>query len=32
MRQYVVDVFTDKIFSWNPAAVCIMENRIPEEG
>lgn len=31
MRQYVVDAFTDKIFSGNPAAVCIMENWIPEE-
>lgn len=24
MKQYVVDAFTDKIFSGNPAAVCIM--------
>lgn len=24
MKQYIVDAFTDKIFSGNPAAVCIM--------
>ena len=26
MRQYIIDAFTDKIFSGNPAAVCITEN------
>ena len=26
MIQYIVDAFTDKIFSGNPAAVCILEN------
>nr|MCR4658256.1 PhzF family phenazine biosynthesis isomerase [Lachnospiraceae bacterium] len=25
MRQYIVDAFTDKPFSGNPAAVCVME-------
>ena len=25
MIQYVVDAFTDKVFSGNPAAVCVME-------
>lgn len=25
MRQYVVDAFTDKVFSGNPAAVCVMD-------
>lgn len=30
MKQYIVDAFTDKIFSGNPAAVCVME-RWPEE-
>jgi len=25
MKQYVVDAFTDKVFSGNPAAVCIMD-------
>ena len=26
MKQYIVDAFTDKPFSGNPAAVCVMEN------
>ena len=26
MKQYIVDVFTDKIFSGNPAAVCVLDN------
>lgn len=30
MKQYIVDAFTDKPFSGNPAAVCIME-KWPEE-
>ena len=30
MRQYVVDAFTDKVFSGNPAAVCVMDEWIPE--
>ncbi len=30
MKQYVVDAFTDKVFSGNPAAVCVME-RWPED-
>jgi PhzF family phenazine biosynthesis protein len=30
MKQYIVDAFTNKIFSGNPAAVCVME-RWPEE-
>lgn len=25
LKQYIVDAFTDKIFSGNPAAVCVME-------
>ena len=25
MKQYVVDAFTDKIFSGNPAAVCVLD-------
>jgi len=24
MKQYIVDAFTDKPFSGNPAAVCVM--------
>lgn len=31
MKQYVVDAFTDKIFSGNPAAICIMENWLEKE-
>ncbi len=26
MKQYIVDAFTDKIFSGNPAAVCVLDN------
>ena len=26
MKQYIVDAFTDKVFSGNPAAVCIMKS------
>ena len=25
MKQYIVDAFTDKVFSGNPAAVCVMD-------
>ena len=31
MRQYIVDAFTEKIFSGNPAAVCVVEKFPPEE-
>lgn len=31
LRQYVVDAFTDKVFAGNPAAVCVMEQWLPEE-
>ncbi|NCB91376.1 MAG: PhzF family phenazine biosynthesis protein [Clostridia bacterium] len=31
MKQYVVDAFTDKVFSGNPAAVCVMEEWLPDE-
>ena len=30
MKQYIVDAFTDKVFSGNPAAVCIMK-RWPDD-
>ena len=30
MKQYIVDAFTTKVFSGNPAAVCVME-KWPEE-
>ena len=31
MKQYVVDAFTDKVFSGNPAAVCVMDKWLPDE-
>ena len=31
MKQYIVDAFTDKPFSGNPAAVCVMDNWPAEE-
>ena len=31
MKQYVVDAFTDRVFAGNPAAVCVMENWLPDE-
>lgn len=31
MKQYVADAFTDKVFTGNPAAVCIMKKWIPDE-
>ncbi|MCL1858182.1 MAG: PhzF family phenazine biosynthesis protein [Oscillospiraceae bacterium] len=31
MKYYVVDSFTDKIFSGNPAGVCLLENNIDEK-
>lgn len=30
MKQYIVDAFTDKPFSGNPAAVCVMEKWLDE--
>lgn len=31
MKQYIVDAFTDKIFHGNQAAVCVLENWLPEK-
>ena len=31
MKQYVVDAFTDKVFAGNPAAVCVLDEWLPEE-
>lgn len=31
MKQYIVDAFTDKVFSGNPAAVCVMDGWLPDE-
>ena len=30
MKQFIVDAFTDKIFSGNPAAVCVLDKFPPE--
>ena len=31
MKQYIVDAFTDKVFSGNPAAVCVMDGWLSDE-
>ena len=31
MKQYVVDAFTDKVFAGNPAAICVIDQWLPEE-
>lgn len=31
LRQYVVDAFTDRVFTGNPAAVCVMGNWLKDE-
>lgn len=31
MKYYVVDAFSDKLFSGNPAGVCVVENALSEE-
>lgn len=31
IRQYIVDAFTDEVFSGNPAAICILNNPISDE-
>ena len=31
MKQYVVDAFSDRVFSGNPAAVCVLPRWLPEE-
>ncbi len=30
MGQFVVDAFTDTVFKGNPAAICVLEDWIPE--
>ncbi|MCF0133908.1 MAG: PhzF family phenazine biosynthesis protein [Blautia sp.] len=30
MKQYIVDAFTDRVFSGNPAAVCVMDSWIDD--
>ena len=31
MKQYIVDAFTNKPFSGNPAAVCVMDKWLSDE-
>ena len=31
MKQFIVDAFTDKVFSGNQAAVCVLDEWLPEE-
>ncbi len=31
LKQYIVDAFTDKVFHGNPAAICILDQWLPEE-
>lgn len=31
MKQYVVDAFTDQVFSGNPAAICILDHWLPDD-
>ena len=31
MKQYIVDAFTDKVFSGNPAAICILDEWLADE-
>ena len=31
MKQYIVDAFTDSLFSGNPAAVCIPDSRLSDK-
>ena len=31
MKYYIADAFTDKVFSGNPAGVCILDSELPDE-
>ena len=31
MKQYIVDAFTDEIFHGNQAAICILDQWLPED-
>lgn len=31
IRQYVIDAFAEKVFEGNPAAICILEEWLPDE-
>jgi predicted PhzF superfamily epimerase YddE/YHI9 len=29
MKYYIIDAFTDELFSGNPAGVCLLEKELP---
>lgn len=31
MKQYIIDAFTDRVFGGKPAAVCVMDEWIPDD-
>ena len=31
LKQYIVDAFTDQVFHGNPAAICILDEWLPEK-
>ena len=31
MKQYIIDAFTDKVFSGNPAATCILDEWLSDD-
>ena len=31
MKQYIVDAFSDRVFHGNPAAICILDQWLPQE-
>ena len=31
MKKYIVDAFTDKVFAGNPAAVCVLDEWLPDD-
>lgn len=31
MKQFIVDAFTDRVFAGNPAAICILDQWLPDE-
>ena len=31
MQYQIIDVFTDKLFGGNPAGVCLLEKKLPED-
>ncbi len=31
MKQYIVDAFSDRVFHGNPAAICVLDQWLPQE-